>query len=318
MGRLIKAVACVTALFCLTGCRSALLSERGILRGIILDEGQEQTWSVTLCWDSLKEGEGVKWVEAEGESLEEALYKAQGDLEGEPFCGQIQQVLVTDRLTYGQLQEIGELFASPQLALPQVKLAGIEMPWGEQEPQILLETVDKTFGTYGISSNLYEIARRPGCLVLPFLGEQGLGCRVVYRTGSVIHWSQEEAQLALLMAGLSDTVSLEWQDGESLCQVSGQGKCLYGWDEGKVKIYLRLTNARLLGKSAPTSAQENEFSTWLRFTAKAILDQANQEEGDTFLLIPWVKNYNLSLGEKLVQEGRLPPAEINSQVWFSP
>lgn len=303
---------------CLTGCRSALLSERAILRGIILDEGREQTWSVTLCWDSLKEGEEVKWVKAEGESLEEALYKAQEELEGESFYGQTQQVLVTDRLTYGQLQEIGELFASPQLALPQVKLAGIEMPWGEQEPQSLLETVEKTFAAYGITSNLYELARRPGCLVLPFLGEQGLGCRAVYRTGSVIHWNQEEAQLALLMAGLADTVSLEWRDGESLCQVSGQGKCLYGWDEGKVKLYLRLTNARLLGKSAPTSAQETGFTTWLRHTASAILNQTNLEEGDTFLLIPWVKNYNLSLGEKLVQEGRLPPAEVYSQVWFSP
>lgn len=318
MGRFIKTFAWVTVVLCFTGCRSALLSQRAILRGIILDEGQEQTWSVTLCWDSLKEGEEVKWVEAEGASLEEAVYNAQGELEGEPFYGQIQQVLVSDRLTYGQLQEVGELLTSPQLALPQVKLAGIEMPWGEQEPQALLETVDKAFESYGISSNLYEIARRPGCLVIPFLGEQGLGCRAIYRTGSVIHWNKEEGQIALLMAGLADTVSLEWQDGESLCQVTGQGKCLYGWDEGKVKIYLRLTNARLLGKNAPTSAQEKGFSTWLRYTANAILDQSHQEEGDTFLLIPWVKNHNLSLGEELVREGRLPATEIHSQVWFSP
>ena len=319
MGKAIKVLGlCCAIILAFSGCQGTRLADRSILRGILLDHGEESSWSVTLWWDSMTQQGQVDAASGEGNTLKEALYKKKKKLEGKAFYGQTQQILITDRLEYDDLQEIGELFTSPQMALPLVKLMLVEMPWGDQEPAQLLKQVDQAFQRYGLSSDLYEIAQRPGCTLLPVLGEHGLGCRVLYQDGTILHWSQGEGQLALLMGGLEKNFSLEWQDDEGIQQVSGKGRVRFGWEEEKVTVSLELANVRLSDQSVPDSEKEEAFRQWVLQTGKVVLEQARQEGNDPFLLIPWVKNHNLKLGETLEEENRLPPTAVSAHIRFSP
>ncbi len=319
MGRSLKTLALCTALMVLSGCGGTLLANRTILRGIILDRGEEALWSVIFCWDSLTEEGAMDSTAGEGNTLEEALYQARSKLKGEAFYGQLQQVLVTDQLTYGQLQEAGELFTDPKIALPEVKLAVLESSWEkEQEPMDALEQVEQVFQRYGIDANLYEIARRQGCMVLPVIGDRGLGCRVICQNGKILQWSQGEGQLALILAGLADRYEMEWKDGETLCLASGRGSASFVWEDSRVEVCLWMTRARLEGGRTSGYDQEERFRQWAQNAGKVILEQAGELEADPFLLIPQVKNHSLVLGRQLVEENRLPPASLTVQIWFAP
>lgn len=319
MGRSLKILALCTALMLLTGCGDTLLADRTILRGIVLDQGAEALWSVTFCWDSLTEEGRVDSASGEGNTLEEALYQARSQLKGEAFYGQLQQILITDQLSYGQIQEAGELFTAPQMALPQVKLAVLESGWKEkQEPGTMLEEIENSFRSFGLAANQYEIARRQGCLVLPAIGNQGVGCRVICQGGRILQWSQGEGQLALILAGLADRYEMEWKDGEILCVASGRGTASFVWEESQVEAELWLTQASLDGGRRSGHDQEERFRQWAQSTGNAILEQAEELEADPFLLIPRVKNHSLELGRQLTEENRLPPASLKVQVWYSP
>lgn len=320
MGRSIKMLAFCTALVTVfSGCSSPLLSDRAILRGILLDRGQEVPWSVTLCWDSLTEGGRVESAAGEGNTLDEALYQARSQLNGEPFYGQLQQILVSDGMSYGQLREAEELFASPQMALPQVAIAVLESEWTqEKEPGQILDQIDRIFEAGGLTANLYEIGRRQNCIVLPVMGDQGLGCRVICQDGRILQWSGGEGQLALILAGLADQYELEWQDGERLCVASGRGSASFVWENSRVQVSLWLTRTRLEGGGTTGRDQQERFRQWVRNGGNTILEQARELDADPFILVPWVKNYNLALGRRLVEENRQPPALLESEVWYAP
>lgn len=320
MGRPIKILAlCIPLILAMTGCSGPLLADRTILRGIFLDQTVSAGWSVTLCWDSLAEEGKVDSVSGEGDSLDEALYRARSQLDGEPFYGQLQQILVTDQISYGQLQEAGTLFTAPQMALPQVKLAVLESSWREtQEPGQILDEMEQAFKNCGITANLYEIARRQGCLVLPVMGVQGLGCRVICQDGEVLQWSEGEGQLALILAGLADRYEMEWRDGETLCVASGRGKGTFSWEDNRLEVCLWLTRAKLEGGQAAGQDQKERYRQWVCNTGATILQQAGELDADPFMFISWVKNYKLSLGRHLVVENRRPPVGLTAQVWYVP
>lgn len=212
MEKIIKSFLIFLTMALFSGCSRLMLEQRAFIRAVFI--GQSESGFSAALWQE----EENTLIIGEGRSLREAIYEAEGQLDGEPFYGQTRRVVLDSSLDWNQLTECSEVLTGGESKMPNVALwFAAELP--KEDCASFLEQLEGLENNYSLTANLYELTRREEAIILPCYVEGELSALGRMRD-KTLQWENQYAFLTLLMAGeaASGTVALDIPSGKLLVE----------------------------------------------------------------------------------------------------
>lgn len=277
----------------LSGCSRLMLEQRTFIRDIFIRETTEGI-SVAL-WQEEEE----QLTEGEGSTLREALYQAENQLDGEPFYGQNQRIILDADLPWERLKECGTHFTAEENRMPNVTLwFGQELPKGEN-CKAYLEQLEALENQYSLTANLYELTRREKAVILPCFDGEALQA-AAKTSAKTLEWQQPYALLTLILAqqASSGTAAMDTPYGELLMEIGGAVVAMET-DGNALLVRVSVKNAgwRLLD-SAETLSKET-VERILRERSELWIQEIQNQQTDFFFLSQHLKNLNQPMADRL-------------------
>lgn len=299
-----KVLAVLLSGMMLSGCSRLTLEQRTFIRDIIIRETVDGV-SVAL-WQEEEE----KLTQGEGKTIKEAMHRAEQQLEGEPFYGQNQRIILDATLSWRLLKECGTYFATEESRMPNVSLwFGQTLPESDGCKEYLnrLESLEDQ---YSLTANLYELTRREDAVVLPgFDGEDIFA--VAKAENKTLEWNQPYAFLTLMMAQQlgSGSVELGTLYGELLFEARGITAAIEAErDEILVRIKTRNANWKLLDSTE--ILPKEVVQDILKENAELWMEEILNQRIDLFLLSKHLQNADRLVADLLKQDMTAVPVRF--------
>lgn len=272
----------------LSGCGGQSLSDREIIRGVLLSH-QENGYSACLVLaDQNEETQNEKICAAEGESIAQALASAEQALSGDAYYGLLDLVALPSDVELTTAREIGELLYQNAQPAPELSVLVLDSSlvedWGKQGSTLYhqMKTLEQT---YRVHCGLQQLFTQPEVCAIPVYAS-GKGYDFVLLANDTVPLRCSgmcEAQLAALLCGQTSLLRGTFASGRASCEARAQVLVA----DNLVQLHLRNVSLAPLDSSLNTKdlpgLLENEFQN----AFERLYLPMHQAQADPFHLNFW-------------------------------